>query len=343
VTRVDITGRGIAALTCGRLLASFGHTVVYRDPPEPGEVRPRWLVLPANVADLLRTLWRLDDDPFADALPLRRREVRWGAVHPPVLVDAPGLVVDGEQVAVRLARATGTTPDVGCEARWVVVAGPPGPAAPVLTSGRRCVVTAEAAPRPTADVSVTRMRTSADAWVHLAPLPGRRALVQVMVPGPVGHPDRVLTDQLARTGLDAELIGPLTPATVVVASPRLHLMTGREPTLPVGTTAIRQDPISGSGVLQAVRTAVLAALAVDAIERGEPGYDVLRAYRAQLALTFQTHLRHCVRLYRAAAFAGTDWQDERRHDVRALRSISALDGKTPTGGPGPPCRSGGIR
>jgi hypothetical protein len=321
VTRVDVAGRGIAALTCGRLLASFGHTVVYRDAPERNP-RPRWLVLPGNVADLLRAVWRLDDDPFVDALPLRGRQMRWGEGAPTVTVDARGLAVDGEQVVARLARATDSARDACPEARWVIVAGPPDPTS-VLTSGRRCALTAEAPLRSDADMCVTRMRTSADAWVHLTPLPGRRALVQVMVPGPVGHPDRMLAEQLARTGLDAELAGPPARATVVQASPRLHLMTGRESTLPVGTTAIRQDPISGSGALQAVRTAVLAALAVDAIERGEPEDDVLRSYRAQLNATFHTHLRHCVRLYRAA-FAGADWQDEQHRDARALRSISAV-------------------
>jgi len=112
------------------------------------------------------------------------------------------------------------------------------------------------------------MATGRQAWTFLAPIGPRRALVQAMVPGPVHDPVRLLGDLLHETGLDAQLAGAPATTTVVPAAPRLLAPPCGPGWFAVGAAAVQFDPLSGSGTAQAVRTAILATAAIDAIERG---------------------------------------------------------------------------
>jgi len=111
------------------------------------------------------------------------------------------------------------------------------------------------------------MATGRQAWTFLAPIGPRRALVQAMVPGPVHDPVRLLGRLLHETGLDAQLAGAPATATVVPAAPRLLAPPCGPGWFAVGAAAVQFDPLSGSGTAQAVRTAILAAAAIEAIER----------------------------------------------------------------------------
>ncbi|MGQ0717288.1 MAG: hypothetical protein ACT4NP_08210 [Pseudonocardiales bacterium] len=315
MSEVVIAGRGLAALTCALLLARQGRRVRITGTEVTGT---RWLVLPEAVAGLLCEVWSAGGGVLDTAWTVDRRCVRWGDTAREQ-VAARSRALDGTTLNQRLAAHLSlhygdqihfddipvpyeSAPD----ARWLITSAP----SPRFgTVGRRRIIAAEAALIPSCDSSTCRLETTSQGWVHLAPVGKETALVQAMVPGPVQNPLRHLRGLLDETGLGAWLAEPPVHASVVRAAPGLLTPPCGPGWLAVGAAAVRFDPLSGSGTAHAVRTAILAAAAIDAIDRGHLAQDVLEHYATRIHTAFTDHLRSCLRLYRAA-FPSAAWRDE---------------------------------
>jgi flavin-dependent dehydrogenase len=322
---VAILGTGLAALSCAALLVRHGARVVLTESDHDGG-GPRPLVLSESAVDLIRDVhetpvngWRLD-----------RREVRWGQRARSVTVDAPALVVDGaalnRQLAARVTRSGNTVridstgelerPHAG---RWSVcsITLDGGTS---LSAGRRHVISGEAPLTSRADPRTALVRSGPTSWVHLAPVGPRTAVVQAMVPGPVADPASVLEAQVGETGL-ADMIERAPPVAVAVpAAPRLQSPLRDDWWLSVGNAAARLDPLSGSGVLHALRTAVLGAAVIDAVDRGMSRRETGGHFANRIHQSFRDHLSRLLTLYSRASFEHT-WQDELDTTALALRAL----------------------
>lgn len=330
MSEVVVAGRGLAALTCALLLARQGRRVRIIGPETAGR---RWLVLPEAVAELLCDVWGADARVLDTAWTMQRRYVRWGEGDGQY-VPAPSRTLDGtalnERLATYLARnwpdqvrfdpstplsgnpipSEGTAPsETTTDGRWLIVATPAPDSAHFGVVGRRRIIAAEARLTPAYDSSTCLMETSSQGWVYLAPVGAELALVQAMVPGPVHNPLRHLRHLLDQTDLGAQLAEPPARALIVRAAPGLLAPPCGPGWLAVGAAAVQFDPLSGSGSAQAVRTAILATAAIDAIDRGNCAQDVLEHYAARIHAAFTDHLQSCLELY-GTTFQGEAWQDE---------------------------------
>ncbi|MGH3915934.1 MAG: NAD(P)/FAD-dependent oxidoreductase [Pseudonocardiaceae bacterium] len=333
MSEIVVAGRGLAALTCALLLARQDRRVRIIGPETTGR---RWLILPEAVAELLGEVWGSEVGVLDAAWSVPRRHVRWGD-NDRQYVPAPSHALDGaalnQRLAAYLARNCGDQvrfdhrtplsanpipPGDPADGRWLITATPVPDSARFGVVGRRHIITAEARITPTCDSATCRMETSSQGWVYLAPVGKELALVQAMVPGPVHRPVRLLSDLLGQTGLGAQLAEPPARASVVRAAPALLAPPCGPGWLAVGAAAIQFDPLSGSGAAQAVRTAILATAAIDAIDRGHCAQDVLDHYAARLHTAFTVHLRSCLDRY-GATFPGEAWQDEVDATALALR------------------------
>lgn len=334
MSEVLVTGRGLAALTCALLLARQGRCVRILGTETTAT---RWLVLPEAVTGLLREVWDTDAAGLDAGWQLERRRVRWGDPGPQN-VAAPSRTLDGTVLNQRLAAHLAAThrdqvhfddtmppsnvPVPSADAiggRWLIAAAPVPAAARFGTVGRRRIITAEARLSPACDSSACLLETGGKGWVHLAPVGTRSALVQAMVPGPVDNPLRLVCQLLEETGLGRWLAEPPGHASVVGAAPGLLAPPCGPGWFAVGGAAVRFDPLSGSGTAQAVRTAILAAAAIDAIERGHSAEDVRTHYAARLQTAFIEHLQSCLKLYEAT-FPGAAWRDETDATAAALKA-----------------------
>lgn len=338
MSEVVVAGRGLAALTCALLLARQGRRVRIIGPET---ARRRWLVLPEAVAELLCEVWGAEAGMLDTAWTVQRRYVRWSEGDGQY-VAAPSRTLDGtalnQRLAAHLARNCGdqvlfdhrtplpdnpVTPEATTDGRWLIAATPTPDSARFRVVGRRRIIAAEARLLPACDSSTCLMETTRQGWVYLAPVGKELALVQAMVPGPVHNPLRHLRDLLEQTGLGAQLAEPPARASVVRAAPGLLAPPCGPGWLAVGAAAVQFDPLSGSGAAQAVRTAILATAAIDAIDRGHCTQDVLDHYTARIHAAFTDHLQSCLDLY-GATLQSEAWQDE--VDATALALKGAADG-----------------
>lgn len=339
MSEVVVAGRGLAALTCALLLARQGRRVRIIGPETAGR---RWLVLPEAVAELLCEVWGADAGVLDTAWTVQRRYVRWGD-DDRQYVAAPSRTLDGtalnQRLATYLARTWGdqvrfdhstplsdhpippdstVSPNGTINGRWLITATPTPDSARFGVVGRRNVIAAEARLMPTGDSSTCLMETTNQGWVYLAPVGKKLALVQAMVPGPAHNPLRLLCDLLDQTGLGAQLAELPARASAVRAAPGLLAPPCGPSWLAVGAAAIQFDPLSGSGAAQAVRTAILATAAINAVDQGHCAEDVLEHYAARIHMAFTNHLQRCLDLY-GVTFRSEAWQDEVDATAVALR------------------------
>ncbi|MFE1290266.1 hypothetical protein [Streptomyces sp. NPDC058751] len=317
---VAIAGSGLAELTCAWLLASRGHRVRIRPRPSYG-ARP--LLLGEETLALLHALWGAG--PPADSHRLTHRHVCWAPGPPDPPLSQPATVVDGALLCCRLLdrlaahhpETVRTGPDSSGAPHWTVTADPPaGHPGEHRTAGRRHLLAGEAPLAAGQNDTTARLDRTDLGWLHLTPLGNGRALLQAMVPGPVGRPADLLGRLLAASALAHCLRRPPDTVLALPAAPRLHPVPATAPTagtpgvLLVGAGAIRYDPLSGTGTAQALRTAVLAAAVIDSAAAGTPADRLCAHYAARLRTAFRDHLATCARLYPQAFPAATAWQHE---------------------------------
>ncbi len=158
-----------------------------------------------------------------------------------------------------------------------------------------------------------------DGWWYTAVLPGGRRVIALMTDadlarGSVAERDRWLcalsaTEHIAACASRARPVGALG---LQGAGSQLLSWDGADTLLSVGDAASSFDPVSGQGIVKALRSAIFASYAMaDRLERGDA--RGLQRYRAFIAAEFADY-RRTLREYYAAEQRWPDsafWQ--RRH------------------------------
>jgi 2-polyprenyl-6-methoxyphenol hydroxylase-like FAD-dependent oxidoreductase len=85
-------------------------------------------------------------------------------------------------------------------------------------------------------------------------------------------------------------------ARVLSAAPALATSCSAEPWLAVGDAACTFDPVSGTGLCFALRSALEAARVLEQARRGEP--RALGRYRAGARAVYEAHLAERAQIYR---------------------------------------------
>jgi hypothetical protein len=329
VKRAVVHGGGVAAVCCARVLAARGWTVRLsgvRVAPRPP------LVLNQATVALLRDLF--GSTRITGSHVVRGRRVRWG-VAPAVDVREPALVVRGDDLVATLTgrlvveerlsvRLDAGAVESGGDGEWIVSAGhEAAPGAVRHTWGARKILATEVALADPANAMASHMETTAGGWVFMAPTGRSTAVVQAMVPAVAPDPERQLEALVGAAGEIARRVDRVTaPVTVFDAAPALAESPGREGWIGVGEQVMRQDPLSGEGVGQAARGAVLAACVIDDGASAIALAARLAHYRARLETTMAAHLRGCRAFYAAAGFDAS-WREERAELERGLTALAA--------------------
>lgn len=317
INRVSVQGSGPAALTCALLLARDGFPVTLTEPAPP-PAPPAELVLNAATIRLLTDVW--EDPGLVDgAHRLTGRWVRWGSDATPVQVAAAAVVVDGPELCSTLERRLPAEVEREVErpADWTVHASPRPASNPPV--GRRVLLAGHVR---SADGGISRTATTGRGWIHLVPLGDGRGLVRAATPVPPDDPEGFLADELADTGLDEWVTEPPGQVTVGPAAPWLARQRAEPGRIHIGGAVLRLDPVSGSGVGHAVRTAILAAAMLSEIRDGKPAADLLGQYHRRLGAAFHRHLCGCAAHYRTA-FDSADWLGELHITATALTGHAA--------------------
>jgi flavin-dependent dehydrogenase len=138
-----------------------------------------------------------------------------------------------------------------------------------LAFDRLVGVSATWAGMPVAEEHYLLVETAADGWWYSAPLPGGSLVATLMTDADLCRRDGLADaarwhGRLRATTVTAARVGgrrPAAPPRVYpAASHRLLRVGDRRPWLAVGDAALAVDPVSGSGVLRALRTAECAAI-----------------------------------------------------------------------------------
>lgn len=315
-------GAGIAGLTCARVLVELGWQVELYGAPPPG---PPALLLTPMTRALLGDIWRGLLIP--ELRTLAARSVTWSdrserlAREPSVVVDGPALVrelearahADGVRLVGNPSVPSRRRSPVRTNAIWTIEAR--GRDARIARahyewSGRRHMLVATVG---MARSDLARIKAIASGWVFVFPTEDGRGLVQVMLPGKPKLPERRLRELLYDAGWthDVEL-DDAVDVRVFTGAPRMLQAPYKTRWIAIGDAAMVLDPICGDGTGAALRGAVLAAAALDAIERARIGPRIaLGHYRRRLRAAFVAHLAQCDRLYADAPFAGRGWMTER--------------------------------
>jgi len=333
-----VHGGGVAALTAARLLALKGWTVDLWTGRRVS-AGPR-LLLSDSTWSLLGALWGLDRDQYPVAHPIRYRTVLTDAA-PATTTAHIGWSLQLDDLRETLALRLSDTPSgrltvhredpvdfhaPNGDRGWAVIAArnadrsqaPDGvttfpSATGHVSAGSRCVRAADAPLRRSAPRDACAFEWVAAGWLFAAPLDTDRALLQLMTPGADGHDDAAaLAEAVSQSRLVSALIEEPTgtnrrwESSPYLKDPWPHLRRIR-----IGEAAVGFDPICGDGCGHAMRTAVLAVAALDAIESGESPVDVRRHYRQRLGYAFFSHLQTCREIY-ATAVQSSIWADELR-------------------------------
>jgi flavin-dependent dehydrogenase len=157
----------------------------------------------------------------------------------------------------------------------------------------------------TAQEGYVMVETSADGWWYTAPLPGGRMMVMLMTDsdlcaradlGSLSVWHNRLQAAEATHGRVAGGIPVWRPRVFSAFSQRLRRCEQRAPWLAVGDAALSVDPISGSGVVRALRTARAAAEAVFALLKGQPPQPI-EVYEADRDRECTTYLHERAMYY----------------------------------------------
>lgn len=347
-----VEGGSLSGLTAARLLLDRGWSVdlTTRPPEAAGPV----LILEDTTRALLRDLWGGEDDGRVPMHRLSERCVRLAGADGTVAA-ASWAVRAGELKADLLARlrsqargrltirSVGARRDgrrsAGSRSVWRLVATgrvsasrdgaalrngaafPRRRTAGALACGRRVVIASEGILGGAAAPDRWFFEAVPAGWLLVAPLENRRALVQLMVPDvPAGPPRRRLAEAVAAASLGRAAVAGLSPAvSVCEAFPARCDPWPRVRTVHVGEAALAFDPICGDGLGQALRSAILAAAAIEAVEGGEDRSGVRAFVRHRFGLAFLAHLDTCAGFY-ASLTPAASWTTE----LRAMREEASM-------------------
>jgi len=147
------------------------------------------------------------------------------------------------------------------------------------------------------------VETTPDGWWYSAPSVGRRAIAQAFVlaaDAAGARSDDGFRRRLAATRHTAPRLArakPLPASRACLAAPALSEWDSSLPFLPVGDAAAAFDPISGSGLVFALRSALEAGDVI--AEAHSSAKLVFGDYQTGLRAVFETHVRRRIELYAA--------------------------------------------
>ncbi len=162
------------------------------------------------------------------------------------------------------------------------------------------------------------VETAEDGWWYSAPLPDGRTVVMLMTDADLCR-SRGLADAdafdaaLAGTARTRERLGVGRRATPPQVYPATSMRLQRDDSLPwlaVGDAALAVDPVSGSGVIRALRTAEAAATTVDRLLRGDAA--AVAGYERDRDAEFTAYLLERAGYYAAEARWVTPFWQRRR-------------------------------
>jgi flavin-dependent dehydrogenase len=171
-----------------------------------------------------------------------------------------------------------------------------------------------------------------DGWWYSAPLPGGGLITLLMTDADICRngrlvDDRVWQDRLGRTRLTLDRVGSARPAGPVrshAANSSRLLRDDRLPWLAVGDAALAVDPLTGSGVTRALRTAASAAATVVEALDGDAGRgaDAIDRYEHDRNAECHQYLHERLDFYAAGPDLASPFWLRRRAvvDRRAARS-----------------------
>jgi 2-polyprenyl-6-methoxyphenol hydroxylase-like FAD-dependent oxidoreductase len=338
---VEILGAGAAAMAAARVLAHHAIPAsIFTAAMRPG---PQLLLNQATL-QLIEDLFGCNMALLRQGTVIRGRLVRWdAAAADPELVLSPGLSVSSTglyQVLLKALRSRAAKglirftkePLSSTKAAWTVDARgrnvSPRQALPI---GKRIAISCNVRLSAEADPSLCAIEAVKHGWLFLLPCDDKRAVVQAFVPSP---------SECGGQGVplaDSRLVGRLIAAiegepSVLPCAPQLRPKLAAPAWLAAGDAALCFDPLCGDGVGQGLRSGLLAAAVIAAIERGrEPQHACLSHYEYRLRRAMLAHLRAAVMFYQSAS--PDVWRDEIASANQAIGRIAygELAGGSPGG------------
>ncbi|MEB3283144.1 MAG: hypothetical protein VKK42_29910 [Lyngbya sp.] len=330
-----VIGRGVAGLTCARLLAQQGWEIEICKISSSSSGSPisPTVVLNDITCYLLQDIWQLEDKFWQNFYVLNQRRVRWGMEASVLNIPQLSMVINGnclvKLLEERLLQAYNQQvylnesplidkPTTFEGYDWVIDAGGRKSAiAENLGKGKRhrfgcrCILSSEVTLTQTSEQNACWMETVADGWIFLAPLGEHRALLQCMVPIVREEPSQMLIDLLEKSHSIKSLVDSfLGSITVFQAFPQILTSLCEPKWIAVGDAAISFDPISGDGTGYAIRGAILATSVINGItSQSLLNNQYLHHYTQRLHKTFLSHLQECLKYY-SAAFSSSAWKAE---------------------------------
>jgi 2-polyprenyl-6-methoxyphenol hydroxylase-like FAD-dependent oxidoreductase len=294
-----IRGSGIAACCCARLLQQQGCFAVVAE--------AKRAKLPAIL--LSESTQRLLADVFQTTAPInrfpkiRKRIVAWGGADPVVFPHSA--VVASEDALLESLwphvgqRDGGTLPDPA----WTIITVTPASDLPAqMHFGSRTAFVREVELTEHAERDACWVESVENGWLFLlASGNGKGSLISVG-----GQTEQLLQQ--------SRLIEPQMHALddtflEFPAYPRILSSLCGNGWLACGTAAVSFDPLCGEGTGNAVREAILASAAVQALLAGQEAKDILAEYSLRLMLGFLRHLKQCHAFYRGGC-STTFWSSE---------------------------------
>jgi 2-polyprenyl-6-methoxyphenol hydroxylase-like FAD-dependent oxidoreductase len=314
-----ITGASVAGLTLARLLLDRGWSVALQcraSGPRPP------IVIGDSTWRLLHDVWHARSG-FLRAHHLRSRIVTTDGGYQVIADEA--WVPD---VALRTHLLAALTKDETSAAdprHWQIDASGRG-CRPRWSAGRRTVAAAYAELRPGAPRDQRWFEPVESGWLFAAPIAHGRpdAIVQLMTPAPDdGSAAELLDCALASSRLTRERVVCIRPPVSTWAGyPVIDDCWPAPRSLRIGEAAMTLDPICGDGTGYAIRGALLAAAALEAIESGDSEQLVREHVRTRLRLAFEGHLRACIETYGALTHHAC-WAAELHAMTEVLASLDA--------------------
>lgn len=284
---VLVRGDGIAASCCLRLLQA--RHIVASDPTSRRKL-PALLISQSTqtlLADVFQTT-----DLFYRLPAIRKRVVAWGGKEV-VVVPHSGVVISENEILERLrARMAGLGNDLAVEnPAWTIHStSPTHPDTTSVNFGTRRAGVNEVELAEGAESDACWVESVERGWLFL--LPTGKELGSLIA---VGGPAKQLLERTHVVGPHVRKLGKRV--VEFAAYPRILSRLCGDGWLACGTAAMSFDPLCGEGAGNAVREAILACAAVQAIFRGEPRKEVLAEYSLRLMLGFLRHLENCRQFY----------------------------------------------
>lgn len=309
-----VLGCGVAGLTCALLLHARGWRVdCSLRPAVPGPV----VTLNQLTANLLLELWEADEGLFEGAHQLLHRITRWEPAAP-AYRPMPALAMPVNTLAQRLAeRATRaglcfvvSEPADAAGYDWIVRAGGDAFSGEAVAFGQRRAITlsVKLARRAAADCAV--IEAVPGGWLFVIPQGDGHGTLQAVSARPTMEPRNDLSALLAQSRLGSTLIEEIgDDMAVYPAMPRLAVVPCVAGSIVVGDAAVAFDPLSGTGLGNGLRTAILAAAVLEAAGRGRTPDIYFDHYTRRLRDSMRDHVRSCIGFYRRVAYAES-WNAE---------------------------------